>query len=144
MEPTIQMIDVKKRFGKQFVLRGVNLSIYDGKTTVIVGESGTGKSSIIKHILGLVKPDSGEILVNGKDINKIKNKELKEIRSQFGVLFQNAALFDSMTVFDNVAFGLRCKKGTKKLMEEMVNEILKSVKVEKFKKAFADRLETPK
>jgi phospholipid/cholesterol/gamma-HCH transport system ATP-binding protein len=125
MEPTIQMIEVKKHFGKQFVLRGVNLSIYDGKTTVIVGESGTGKSSIIKHILGLVKPDSGQILVNGKDINKIRNKELKEIRSQFGVLFQNAALFDSMTVFDNVALPLRERtKASEQEISNIVNEKL--------------------
>ena len=106
-EPIIQLIDVHKTFGTQHVLKGINLSIYQGKTTVIVGESGQGKSSVIKHILGLVKPDSGKVMVYGKDINQISKKELKEIRTNFGVLFQNAALFDSMTVFENVALPLR-------------------------------------
>jgi len=107
MEPLIQLIDVRKSFGGQEVLKGVNLTIYEGKTTVIVGESGKGKSLILKHILGLIRPDSGKVLVFGKDMNKIGRKELKDIRSHFGVLFQNAALFDSMTVFDNVALPLR-------------------------------------
>ncbi len=107
MDPLIQLIDVRKRFGTQEVLKGVNLAIYAGKTTVIVGESGKGKSLILKHILGLVRPDGGTVLVFGKDINAIGRKELKEIRSYFGVLFQNAALFDSMNVFDNVALPLR-------------------------------------
>jgi phospholipid/cholesterol/gamma-HCH transport system ATP-binding protein len=105
--PIIQMVNVEKTFGTQKVLRGVNLSIMEGKTTVIVGGSGQGKSVIIKHMLGLVAPDSGEILINGKDINRIGRKELCDIRMQFGVLFQNSALFDSMTVFDNVALPLR-------------------------------------
>ena len=87
MEPMIQLIDVRKRFGAQEVLKGINLSIYGGKTTVIVGESGKGKSLILKHILGLIKPNSGKVLVEGKDINKISKKALKEIRAQFGVLF---------------------------------------------------------
>ena len=71
-EPIIQLVDVKKRFGQQQVLKGINLSIFEGKTTVIVGESGKGKSLVLKHILGLMKPDSGQVLVFNKDINKIK------------------------------------------------------------------------
>ena len=130
-EPTIQLIDVHKTFGTQHVLKGINLSIYLGKTTVIVGESGQGKSSVIKHILGLVKPDSGKVMVYGKDINRISKKELKEIRTNFGVLFQNAALFDSMTVFENVALPLR--ERTKKKDEEIrviVDEKLKMMDLE--------------
>jgi len=130
-EPTIQLIDVHKTFGTQHVLKGINLSIYLGKTTVIVGESGQGKSSVIKHILGLVKPDSGKVMVYGKDINRISRKELKEIRMNFGVLFQNAALFDSMTVFENVALPLR--ERTKKKEEEIsliVNEKLEMMDLE--------------
>ncbi len=130
-EPIIQLIDVHKTFGTQHVLKGINLSIYQGKTTVIVGESGQGKSSVIKHILGLVKPDSGKVMVYGKDINQINKKELKEIRTNFGVLFQNAALFDSMTVFENVALPLR--ERTKKKDEEIsaiVNEKLKMMDLE--------------
>ena len=126
MEPIIQLIDIKKRFGSQQVLNGVNISIYEGKTMVIVGESGKGKSLILKHILGLVKPDSGKVMVFNKDINKATSKELKEIRSYFGVLFQNAALFDSMTVFDNVALPLRERtKASEEEIKEIVNEKLK-------------------
>jgi phospholipid/cholesterol/gamma-HCH transport system ATP-binding protein len=120
-QPMIQMIDVRKRFGAQEVLRGVNLSILEGKTTVIVGESGQGKSLIIKHILGLMKPTSGKVLVNGKDINTISRKGLKDIRADFGVLFQYAALFDSMTVFENVALPLR--ERTKASEEEIRNKV---------------------
>jgi phospholipid/cholesterol/gamma-HCH transport system ATP-binding protein len=123
--PIIQFIDVHKWFGKQHVLRGVNLSIVEGKTTVVVGGSGQGKSVIIKHILGLVRPDSGSVIVNGKDINAIGKKELKDIRTNFGVLFQNAALFDSMTVYDNVALPLRERtKIPEKKISEIVNEKL--------------------
>jgi phospholipid/cholesterol/gamma-HCH transport system ATP-binding protein len=125
MEPLIQLIDVQKRFGDQEVLKGINLSIYEGKTTVIVGESGKGKSLILKHILGLIRPDSGKVLVFGKDMNTIGRNALKEIRSYFGVLFQNAALFDSMTVFDNVALPLRERTNySEEEIERIVNEKL--------------------
>jgi phospholipid/cholesterol/gamma-HCH transport system ATP-binding protein len=131
MEPVIQLIDVKKRFGSQNVLKGVNLSIFEGKTTVVIGASGQGKSLVIKHILGLVKPDSGKVLVYSKDINKISRKELKEIRTHFGVLFQNAALFDSMTVFDNVALPLRERtKASEEEIKTIVNEKLKLMELE--------------
>lgn len=113
----IQLNDVRKSYGRQEVLKGINLSIVEGKTTLIVGASGQGKSQIIKHILGLVKPDSGKVLVYGKEINKVSKRELKEIRTNFGVLFQNAALFDSMTVYDNVALPLR--ERTKKSEDEI-------------------------
>ena len=106
-KPAVELIDIKKSYGSQQVLRGVNLPIMEGKTTVIVGGSGTGKSQIIKHILGLIKPDSGQVMVYGKDISSVNKKELMEIRTNFGVLFQNVALFDSMTIFDNVAMPLR-------------------------------------
>lgn len=131
LEPVIQLIDVKKRFGPQEVLKGVNLSIYEGKTTVVVGASGQGKSLIIKHILGLVKPDSGKVIVYGKDINKIRKKELREIRANFGVLFQNSALFDSMTVFENVALPLRERtKATEEEIKRIVAEKLDLMELE--------------
>jgi phospholipid/cholesterol/gamma-HCH transport system ATP-binding protein len=107
MKAVIELIDVRKSYGSQDVLKGVNLSIDEGKTTVIVGGSGQGKSQIIKHSLGLISPDSGQVKVFGQDINKISKKELRKIRMEFGVLFQNSALFDSMTVYDNVALPLR-------------------------------------
>lgn len=128
--PIIQMVNVEKTFGTQKVLRGVNLSIMEGKTTVIVGGSGQGKSVIIKHMLGLVEPDSGEILINGKDINRIGKKELSDIRMQFGVLFQNSALFDSMNVFDNVALPLRERTAlSEREISEIVNDKLELMDV---------------
>lgn len=103
----IELIDVYKFFGKQQVLKGVNLKVREGTTTVIVGGSGQGKSVILKHMLGLIRPDNGAVQVFGRDLTKVKKAELNEIRRDFGVLFQNAALFDSLTVFDNVALPLR-------------------------------------
>ncbi|WP_305042621.1 ABC transporter ATP-binding protein [Geoalkalibacter sp.] len=103
----IELKDVHKAFGAQKVLRGVHLQVREGTTLVIVGASGQGKSVILKHMLGLVKPEQGEVLVFGRDLTRIRAREVKEIRTHFGVLFQNAALFDSMTVFDNVALPLR-------------------------------------
>jgi phospholipid/cholesterol/gamma-HCH transport system ATP-binding protein len=103
----IKLIDVEKSFGTQKVLKKVNLDIFEGKTTIIVGESGQRKRVMIKHILGLLKPDRGKVLVAGHDITKMSKKALEQLRSLFGVLFQSVALFDSMTVFENVALPLR-------------------------------------
>jgi phospholipid/cholesterol/gamma-HCH transport system ATP-binding protein len=126
----VQLIDVKKSYGSQQVLKGVNLSIMEGKTTVIVGGSGQGKSQIIKHILGLIKPDSGQVLFEGRDITRMNRRQLKEVRTRFGVLFQNAALFDSMTVFDNVALPLRERtKMSEAEIEKRVNEKLEMMDV---------------
>lgn len=106
-EVAIELEGVVKLFGRQRVLRGINLKVMAGKTTVIVGASGQGKSVILKHMLGLVRPDRGRVLVFGQDLAKITRAQLNALRMNFGVLFQNAALFDSMTVFDNVALPLR-------------------------------------
>jgi phospholipid/cholesterol/gamma-HCH transport system ATP-binding protein len=128
--PIAQLIDVKKSYGSQQVLKGVNLTIAEGKTTVIVGGSGQGKSQIIKHTLGLITPDSGKVMVFGQDINKIKKKELMKIRTDFGVLFQNAALFDSMTVYDNVALPLRERTDyPEKKIRDIVHEKLEMMDV---------------
>ena len=99
--------NLHKSFGDNKVLRGVNLKIEKGKTFVIIGRSGCGKSVLIKHIIGILKPDKGRILINGRDITKLDERGLNEIRKRFGMLFQGAALFDSLTVEENVAFGLR-------------------------------------
>ena len=103
----IELKNIRKSFGRQAVLDGIDLSIAEGKTTVIVGASGQGKSVIIKHMLGLLRADSGEILIYGKDIARMKEGALKDVRTNFGVLFQGTALFDSLTVYDNVALPLR-------------------------------------
>jgi phospholipid/cholesterol/gamma-HCH transport system ATP-binding protein len=105
----IQVVDLYKAFGRQQVLRGVNLEFAKGKTTTIVGTSGCGKTVLLKHLNALLLPDRGEVLIDGIDITKLGQKELYQIRAKFGVLFQGAALLDSMTVFDNVAFPLREK-----------------------------------
>lgn len=102
----IEIKNLKKSFNNQQVLKGINLKIKKGKITFIIGKSGSGKSVLLKHILGLIKPDEGEIIINGKDITKLNLKELNEVRKKFGVLFQNVALFDSMNVFENIAFPL--------------------------------------
>lgn len=103
----IKLIDLYKTFGDHVVLKGLNLEIESGKTTVIIGRSGGGKSVLLKHVIGLLKPDSGQVLFEGKDISTLDDNELNEVRKKFGMLFQSAALFDSMTVGENVAFPLR-------------------------------------
>jgi phospholipid/cholesterol/gamma-HCH transport system ATP-binding protein len=103
----ITLVDLHKSFGRQAVLDGVNIEIEAGKTTVIIGRSGGGKSVLLKHIIGLLRPDKGEVLIDGTDITKLGDRDLNEIRKKFGMLFQEAALFDSMTVGENVAFPLR-------------------------------------
>jgi phospholipid/cholesterol/gamma-HCH transport system ATP-binding protein len=103
------MIEIKglhKSFGEQRVLTGVDLQIPARKCTVILGRSGVGKSVLLKHIIGLVRPDRGTILIDGVDITKLQDTEINEMRKRFGMLFQDAALFDSMTVAANVAFPL--------------------------------------
>jgi phospholipid/cholesterol/gamma-HCH transport system ATP-binding protein len=107
-EPIIRVKDVHKSFrGTDEVLKGVSLDFEVGKLTYILGSSGAGKSVLLKHILGLLKPDEGEVWVRGKEISKLTGYRLAAHRLSFGMLFQNSALFDDMSVFDNVAFPLR-------------------------------------
>ncbi|MEJ5226593.1 ABC transporter ATP-binding protein [Thermodesulfovibrio sp.] len=124
----IEIIELYKSFGTQEVLKGVNLKINDNEVTAIIGRSGGGKSVLLKHIVGLLKPDRGKILVKGEDITKLKGSRLDEIRSDIGVVFQGGALFDSMTVYDNVAFPLREKtKLDRKTIHEAVLTALNDV-----------------
>lgn len=115
----IELTGVKKRFGRQMVLRGVDLVVHEGRTLVIVGASGQGKSVIIKHMLGLISPTRGTVKVFGRDLHRLKRRELNEIRSNFGVLFQNSALFDSLSVYDNVALPLRERT---KLSDDVIHD----------------------
>jgi phospholipid/cholesterol/gamma-HCH transport system ATP-binding protein len=120
--------DVYKAFGDNEVLRGFSLEVKEGETMVIIGFSGTGKSVAIKHIVGLLEPDAGRITVDGADVNKLTRQELYKLRSQIGYVFQFAALFDSLTIADNVAMGLR-KQGLLRESEitERVREALQLV-----------------
>jgi phospholipid/cholesterol/gamma-HCH transport system ATP-binding protein len=103
----IEFVDVHKSFGAHAVLRGLSLELPAGQISMILGPSGTGKSVCIKHIVGLMRPDSGDVLVNGESIPKLRGDRLSEARKKFGILFQDGALFGSMDVYDNVAFPLR-------------------------------------
>jgi phospholipid/cholesterol/gamma-HCH transport system ATP-binding protein len=103
----IELRGVKKYFEDKPVLRNVNLTIEEGETIVVIGRSGCGKSVMLKHIVGLLKPDSGHIYIDGEDITRLKEHDLFRVRKKFGVLFQGGALLDSLTVEENVGLGLK-------------------------------------
>src|SRR5918996_5165846 len=103
----IRLVDVHKAFGPKRVLNGFSLDVNEGETTVIIGYSGTGKSVAIKHIVGLLEPDSGTVFVDGLEVPRLPRRELYKLRARIGYVFQFAALFDSLTIGENVAMGLR-------------------------------------
>jgi phospholipid/cholesterol/gamma-HCH transport system ATP-binding protein len=105
--PAVEFVDVHKSFGRNHILRGLDLAIPDGRISMILGPSGTGKSVCIKHMVGLLYPDAGDVLVHGRSVPAMPDAELFEMRKRFGVLFQDGALFGSMNLYDNVAFPLR-------------------------------------
>jgi phospholipid/cholesterol/gamma-HCH transport system ATP-binding protein len=113
----IECHDVWKSFDDKRVLRGLNLTIEAGETVVIIGQSGTGKSVLLKHIVGLLHPDRGAVLVDGQNVGKMSRKKLFELRMHFGMVFQSAALFDSLSVLENVGLGIR--EHTEKTDEEV-------------------------
>ena len=102
----IEVHGVVKRFGKQTVLNGVEFEVREGETVALMGPSGTGKSVLLKTIIGLIKPDQGTVIVDGKDVCRLNRRELSDLRSHIGYVFQNGALFDSMNVFENVRLGI--------------------------------------
>lgn len=124
----IEIIDLEKAFGDLKVLKGLNLKISEKEVIAVIGRSGEGKSVLLKHLIGLVKPDKGNIFIEGVDITTLKNKDLDAIREKFGVVFQGGALFDSLTVYGNVAFPLREKtRIAKEDLREKVNQALEVV-----------------
>jgi phospholipid/cholesterol/gamma-HCH transport system ATP-binding protein len=124
----IKLIGVEKTLGGQPVLQGVDLSIPQGKLTTVIGRSGEGKSVLLKHMIGLLQPDRGEVWIDDVEISRLKGRKLNDVRKRFAMLFQGAALFDSLTVFDNVAFPLREKLGMKGLdVTKRVDEKLEQV-----------------
>jgi phospholipid/cholesterol/gamma-HCH transport system ATP-binding protein len=124
----IEIRGLSKRFGKKVVLDGLDLTVPKGKNTVVIGGSGTGKSVLIKCVVGLLRPDAGEIRIEGEDVTKMDERELVRVRRKFGMLFQGAALFDSLNVGDNVAFALRrLKIFPERQIREVVEEKLSMV-----------------
>ncbi|NBQ17869.1 ATP-binding cassette domain-containing protein, partial [bacterium] len=125
----IQLIDVKKRFNQdgQWITDGVNLEIPTGKTTCIIGRSGEGKSVLLKQIIGLIKPTSGSIIIDGTDITKLEEKELFHVFKKVGYVFQFAALLDSLTVFENIGLPLLERGIEKNKVLELVKEKLAHV-----------------
>jgi len=124
----IEFVDVHKSFGRNHVLRGLNMALPEDKISMILGPSGTGKSVCIKHIVGLLYPDEGDVIVHGESIPSLRDADLFELRKKFGVLFQDGALFGSMNLYDNVAFPLRqhTEKGDEEIAE-IVNRRLGEV-----------------
>src|SRR5919199_628636 len=121
----IKLIDVVKSFGPKLVLNGFTLEVLEGETMVIIGYSGTGKSVAIKHIVGLLEPDAGTVVVDGLEVPRLPRRELYRLRARIGYVFQFAALFDSMTVGENVAMGLRKQNELdEREIAERVNEAL--------------------
>jgi phospholipid/cholesterol/gamma-HCH transport system ATP-binding protein len=105
----IKIINLVKSFGGFRVLDGINLELPSGQITVVIGKSGVGKSVLLKHIIGLLKPDSGQVIIDGQDISQLKGRALQDFKRRIAVLFQGGALFDSLSVFENIAFPLREK-----------------------------------
>ncbi len=126
--PIIEVRDLHKSFAGNPVLKGIELSLTEGETTVVLGGSGSGKTVLMKHVIGLLRPDRGQILVEGEDIARLPERELSRVRRKFGMVFQAAALFDSMTVFENVAFPLReHTKASEKEIADTVHQKLEVV-----------------
>lgn len=123
----IEIVDLYKSFGNQEVLKGINLKIEKGQTFALIGGSGKGKTVLLKHIIGLLKPDRGKIFIDQQDISRLHGKKLKELKERFGIVFQGGALFDSLTVFENVAFPLQEKTNLNfsqirdKVLKELTN-----------------------
>lgn len=137
----VEFIDVHKAFGRNKILRGLNMGLPEGKISMILGPSGTGKSVCIKHMVGLLYPDEGDVLVHGESVPNMPDDDLFEMRKKFGVLFQDGALFGSMNIFDNVAFPLR--QHTEKSEDEIaqiVNQRMEEVGLGAAKDKFPNEL----
>ena len=141
MSTLIQFENVSKSFGSQNVLNRIDFSIEQGRITAIIGKSGVGKSVMLKHMIGLLKPDSGSIYLNGKDISKISKKKYSQIRRKFSYMFQNMALFDSMTVYENIALPLEERRQLKKNeIDNQVMEISKKLELEDIKHKYPSQI----
>lgn len=141
LPPILQVCDLHKAFGEQKVLRGINLKIETGKITVIIGGSGSGKSVLVKHLVALLRPDQGQVLFHGRDLFDMSGDQILQARRHFGMLFQSGALFDSMNVYDNVAFPLREHRNLKPSEErELVQTRLRELNLVNVDKKFPAEL----
>jgi phospholipid/cholesterol/gamma-HCH transport system ATP-binding protein len=127
MDKKIEIKGLCKSFGEKNVLRGIDLDVYKSEVLCIIGKSGSGKSVIMKHLVGLLEPDSGEIIVDGERFTGADEKARESIRKKYAILFQGAALFDSMNIFDNVAFGMRRKGAPEDEIAQAVPRMLGQV-----------------
>jgi len=140
-EPILRLVGVEKTLDGRRVLDGISLEIPRNQITAVIGLSGAGKSLILKHMIGLMKPDRGQVLLDGVDINRLSRRELDAARNRFGMLFQTGALFDSMNVFENVAFPLREKTDMPEAeVREKVRGILRKVGLEASEEKYPDEL----
>jgi phospholipid/cholesterol/gamma-HCH transport system ATP-binding protein len=138
----IEFIDVHKSFGDRVILDGISFSVEKGKTFAILGPSGIGKTVTITHIVGLLKPDSGRIIVDGQDVTSLPEAELAPVRKKVQLVFQSGALFDSMTVWENVAFPLADTELSEEEVERRVQEKLSLVEIEDLKDLMPSELST--
>lgn len=137
----IEFKNVVKRFGARTILKGLNLKVNEGEILFILGTSGTGKSVLLKNLVGLMRPDEGEIWIDGRETSRISEIEYLEIRRFCGMVFQQPALFDSMTVFDNVAFGLRkLERLPEPQVQDRVREALAAVHLQGVEDRFPQQL----
>jgi phospholipid/cholesterol/gamma-HCH transport system ATP-binding protein len=126
----IEVRDLHKSFGTQKVLTGVSFNIGESESVVIIGRSGCGKSVLLKHLIGLIRADSGQVVIDGQEISNLTERDLLEVRRKFGMLFQSAALFDSLSVAENISFVLRReRKLTQTQIDERVEEVLEMVEL---------------
>jgi phospholipid/cholesterol/gamma-HCH transport system ATP-binding protein len=138
---SILLKEVHKAFGTNEVLRGFSLEVRDGETLAVVGQSGVGKSVALKHVVGLLKPDEGEVWVDGQQVEKLSQEELYEVRRNVGYVFQFAALFDSLTIGENLGLGLKRIKGmTDEKIRTRVRECLSLVELEGFEDRYPAQL----
>ena len=128
----IELRGVRKRFGSQVVLDGVDFDVREGETVALLGPSGTGKSVLLKTVIGLIRPDAGQVIVDGKDVPHLKRAELSELRKTIGYVFQNGALFDSLDVYENVRLGIvdESKFKDEKYARERVTQCIKLVNLQ--------------
>jgi phospholipid/cholesterol/gamma-HCH transport system ATP-binding protein len=137
----IRLVNLHKAFGRQRVLAGVNLEIPDGAIYTVIGRSGAGKSCLLKHLIGLLRPDQGEVWIDEEEITSLRGRALNRVRARFGMLFQGGALFDSLSVYDNVAFPLREKtRLSEAVIREKVQERLSQVGLSNMEQKFPSEL----